>query len=311
MNENVEKKIYGQIYAIVDPFCEQLDGKVQYIGKHKLGKKEVDLQLSLEKYLNRKIRGAKSEKSKESKRPHDIYLRNEIRDCLGNFYEKPKIEQVEICYSEKELNQREEYWRAFFKEFNPNLLNRAPGGSGGCDTSWIKGLTKETDERVAKLAEKISKIRKELNFIPWNKNLTKKTDDRVKSPWNKGLSSDSKSSNYDKKIALAAIKVSENHADVSGANNPMFGRKPQDFMTDEAIIEMKQRQRASAKISQNRPEVKEAKSKALKGKKREPFSDEWKQHMSNWQKGKPKQKTKLFWAQKFIENLKCQVIDWT
>jgi len=165
------QKPFGQIYAIIDPFCEQLGGKVQYIGKHKLGKKENDLQKSLEKYLDDKTKGAKSEKLKESKRPHNVYLREEIRDILGNLYDRPKIECIEVCYSESELNNREEYWRLFFLDFYPNLLNRAPGGYGGtcCGYNkghipWNKGLTKETDKRVAAGAENISKALKGQKF---------------------------------------------------------------------------------------------------------------------------------------------------
>lgn len=44
--------------------------------------------------------------------------------------------------------------------------------------AWNKGLTKETDERVAKGVEKLNIIRK--NRTVWNKGLTKETDERVK-----------------------------------------------------------------------------------------------------------------------------------
>jgi len=44
---------------------------------------------------------------------------------------------------------------------------------------WNKGLTKETDERVASYGKKISKTQKEMKRIPWNKNLTKETDERI------------------------------------------------------------------------------------------------------------------------------------
>lgn len=145
----MNEKPFGQIYAIVDPFPEQLGGRVQYIGKHKLGEKET-LQESLEKYLDINIRESKRGKGK---RPHDVYLRSEIRDCLGNFYEKPKIEPIEVCYSEKELNNREEHWRLFFKGFYPNLLNRAPGGAGGSELGNGRGVPKgpRSEEHIKNL----------------------------------------------------------------------------------------------------------------------------------------------------------------
>jgi len=43
---------------------------------------------------------------------------------------------------------------------------------------WNKGLTKETDSRIKKMANSISKAT--LGRIPWNKGLTKETDDRVR-----------------------------------------------------------------------------------------------------------------------------------
>ena len=67
---------------------------------------------------------------------------------------------------------------------------------------WNKGLTKETDNRVAQNAESTSKGMKGLT--PWNKGLTKETNDILKAtsekisasmqgntPWNKGLNKDS------------------------------------------------------------------------------------------------------------------------
>jgi len=67
-------------------------------------------------------------------------------------------------------------------------INSHKGQKG--QTSWIKGLTKETDERVAKMAKsiKITMNKPEMKRIiskamigkiPWNKNLTKETDERV------------------------------------------------------------------------------------------------------------------------------------
>lgn len=50
-------------------------------------------------------------------------------------------------------------------------------------TVWNKGLTKDTDERVLKGAEKISEKRKKMFeeglIVSWNEGLTKKSDERV------------------------------------------------------------------------------------------------------------------------------------
>jgi len=61
-------------------------------------------------------------------------------------------------------------------------------------SSWSKGLTKETDVRIAKASEKISASLK--GCVTWNKGLTKETDSRVariydeRIVWNKGLTKD-------------------------------------------------------------------------------------------------------------------------
>lgn len=44
-------------------------------------------------------------------------------------------------------------------------------GKKGCQVSWLKGLTKDTDPRVNRIAEHLSIIRK--GRTPWNKGLTK------------------------------------------------------------------------------------------------------------------------------------------
>ena len=47
------------------------------------------------------------------------------------------------------------------------MKGRTPWNKGkkGCQTSWRKGLTKKTDERIRKQVEA---------FVPWSKGLTKK-----------------------------------------------------------------------------------------------------------------------------------------
>ena len=41
------------------------------------------------------------------------------------------------------------------------------------DTSWSKGLTKETDRRLVISGKRISKTKKKMKLTPWNKGLTK------------------------------------------------------------------------------------------------------------------------------------------
>ena len=63
--------------------------------------------------------------------------------------------------------------------------------------AWNKGLTAETDERVARNGQATKETRTERgNYVAWNKGLTKETDDRMKkasdnhigvTAWNKGL----------------------------------------------------------------------------------------------------------------------------
>lgn len=93
-------------------------------------------------------------------------------------------------------------------------------------TSWAKGLTKETDDRVASRAASTSAGRKaafeEGKITIWSKGLTKETDDRLKVasdnlsrmfqegqlvPWAKGLNKASS-----EKIAAMAAKVAITHS---------------------------------------------------------------------------------------------------
>jgi hypothetical protein len=279
-------KPFGQIYAIVDPFCEQLGGRVQYIGKHKLCKNEVILQESLEKYLAMNIKRAKREKFKESKRPYFLYLRNEIRDCFGTIYEKPKIEQVEVCYSESELNQREEHWRLFFKGFYPNLLNIAHGGAGGwSEIPWNKGLTKEIDDRVASYAIKDSEALKgnkhalghvvseasrktmsnsHIGRVPWNKGLTKETDIRLE-----------KAGRNQSKIRQ------ENKEKYSGENSPFFGKHHSEETKQKISKKNVGNKNALGRIVSQESRI--AMSNAQKGKK---LTEEHRKNIGNGQRGK-------------------------
>lgn len=103
--------------------------------------------------------------------------------------------------------------------------------------SWNKGLTKETDERVAANGLATQKTRLERdNYNAWNKGLTKEDDPRIKgltgelngmygkhpTAWNKGLTKFT-----DSRMAQASV----NHKGVTAWNK---GKKIGSFWTDES-----------------------------------------------------------------------------
>ena len=65
----------------------------------------------------------------------------------------------------------------------PEVRKKISEAKKGC-IPWCTGLTKETDERIKKLGESISKARKELKqkglLTSWNKGLTKETSEKIK-----------------------------------------------------------------------------------------------------------------------------------
>jgi len=93
----------------------------------------------------------------------------------------------------------------------------------------------------------------------------------------------------------------ETRQKMSGKNNPAFGKKPSDLMSPEKIELWKRHISESGKITQNKPEVKEAKSNRTKGinnyfygKHLQPwnkgknfvYSEEWRLHNSESHRGK-------------------------
>jgi len=69
---------------------------------------------------------------------------------------------------------------------------------------WMRGLTKETDVRVRKLGEEIGKTMKRQYRDGERISYTKGKD-----PWNKGLSDDPRSSNYDKRVEKYVKSMTE------------------------------------------------------------------------------------------------------
>ncbi len=209
------EKIFGQTYVIIGPA-----DYVRYSGKHKFGGRDLNLIDSLEKYLDGKIKGASKYFHKKPKgtNPLNVWLREMSERGI-----QPTIRCIEVCYSLSELNSRETYWIAFYKERYPDLLNVMPGGVGGCGENfgmkgkipWNKGLTKKSDERVAQYGKRISKVNK--GKPSSRKGKTKENDEGVRKQAEK-----QKGRPFTEEHKK---HLSENHANVSRENNPKW--KPQ------------------------------------------------------------------------------------
>ncbi len=81
---------------------------------------------------------------------------------------------------------------------------------GKIHKAWNGGLTKETDERVRKMGEEISKVVK--GRPSWKKGLTMEMDSRIKSGWMKGLTKET-----DERVRRHAESI-------TGDKHPMYGK---------------------------------------------------------------------------------------
>lgn len=81
---------------------------------------------------------------------------------------------------------------------------------GKIHKAWNTGLTKETDERIRKNGEEISKAVK--GRPSWKKGLTMETDSRIKSGWMKGLTKET-----DERVRRHAESI-------TGDKHPMYGK---------------------------------------------------------------------------------------
>lgn len=111
--------MYGYIYKITN----LLNNKI-YIGKHKYSEYRLD-----ENYIT----------------SGTIINQSIEKNGIDNF----KIELVDSANTLEELNEKEKYYIKYFNSKFPIGYNLTDGGDGHVgDSSWNKGLTSETDERV-------------------------------------------------------------------------------------------------------------------------------------------------------------------
>ena len=112
--------MYGYIYKTTN----LVNGKI-YIGQHKSEKFEPEIYLGSGTLFRRALQR---------------YGRN-------NFTQQLLCE----CMNQQEMNAKEKY---YIQKYNATDIkvgyNLSVGGIGGSHSAWNKGLTKETDERVAK-----------------------------------------------------------------------------------------------------------------------------------------------------------------
>jgi len=111
--------------------------------------------------------------ARHKKEASNIHLKNSIeKHGIENF----NFTILEECPYER-LDEREIFYISKYDSYNKGY-NKTTGGGQFRNRKyiapWNKGLTKETDERVALFYEKRKKT------IPWSKGLTKETDERLK-----------------------------------------------------------------------------------------------------------------------------------
>lgn len=127
-------------------------------------------------------------------------VRKKISEALkGRVYSKEALRNIQRATKDPERNRKiSESLKGmnFTGKHIQNIKKSAKESYKKGRVVWNKGLTKETDARIARSAkrlkktrrsmtkkelgiDKISKTRKQEYIAPWNKNLTKETDERV------------------------------------------------------------------------------------------------------------------------------------
>lgn len=160
--EYKNKTYYGYIYKITILDKDSTLFNRYYIGQKKGLYEDTPYYYGSGKILNdycrkfgytsRKLTKAHADELKLSKELLDVA--NSVED-LGDL----EVHYISICKSDM-------------------LLNITEGGVGNHSPAWNKGLTKYTDERVAKLAA--SMVGKHTNQVPWNKGMAYSEEQRKK-----------------------------------------------------------------------------------------------------------------------------------
>lgn len=224
-----------------------------------------------------------------------------------------KKEILEECQSIGELPEKEIFW---ISKLNPPY-NISNGGYGNANPS------DETRQKLSKTSSGIGNgmYGKKGKLNPFfNKKHSKKTikilsekaKERFSIPENHPMYNQSPSKE-------TRQKISDNHADVSGKNNPMYGRKRLDMKGDknpskkEEVKKKISESKTGDKNPAKRPEVKEKISKTLKGRipwnkgKTNIYSEETLKKMSESSKGKSSWNKGLKYKHKNIMKGKAQM----
>lgn len=151
------------------------------------------------------------------KNTHNKHLRNSIKKYgIENFV----IDKcVCKCETKEELDRVEQFYIYVYDAMDPEHgYNKREGGNGG-------KLSNETKQ-------KMSEAQKGEKHPMWGKNpedyMTEETIKIKREKQSKALKGKPFSNEHKKKL-------SENHANVSGKKNPMYGKNSEDYMTEEAI----------------------------------------------------------------------------
>lgn len=215
-NQNQSKSKYLYIYKITN----KLNNKI-YIGQR---------ASTVEPSLDTKYMGS------------GIHIKRSIKNHGKENFIK---EIIEVCESKEQLNQREIYWIGFYLSRNPIIgYNISKGGDGGIN--WIDGKCPNIGlKRSEETKNKIRLIR--INQPSPNKGKKMSDEQKLKlSETHKGKPSPMIGKHHSEETKLkisisnkgkiswnkgkqfsdeTKLKMCLNHADVSGKNNPNYGKK--------------------------------------------------------------------------------------
>lgn len=139
---------------------------------------------------------------------------------------------------------------------------------------WNTGLTKETDSRIKP---------------SWNTGLSKETDSRIKSSWNRGLPKEQQPWYGRKHSKESIVRISETHRRAFREEGRVTWNKGLTKETDSRVAVSDEARRNMSLAGKGRvisQETRDKISKVKTGKKRAPFSEEWKEKISQAMMGR-------------------------